>query len=93
MSAQVIKATWRRSAHGLHTCWACGGRIASRDRYLDLRMADGGTAYTLRVHGLCEALWVDAGADEDWSWTACGQEALSEWTRGFVNALAPGGAS
>lgn len=86
MSAVTLSATWRRAAHGLHTCWACGGRIGVRDRYLDLRMADNGTAYTLRVHLLCEALWVDAGGDEDWSWS-CGQDALSQWTAGFVASI------
>ena len=86
MSATCLSSRTRRAAHGLHTCWACGGRIAAHDQYLDLRMADNGTAYTLRLHHLCDWLWSDAGSDPDWSW-ACGQEALAEWAAGFVASI------
>ena len=86
MSATVLSSRYRRAAHGLHRYWACGGFIGSRHQYLDLRMADGGTAYTLRLHSLCDWLWTDAGGDEDWSWS-CGQDALSRWAVGFTFSL------
>jgi hypothetical protein len=70
----VLAANLRRAAHGKHVCGHCRQRIDASDRYLDLRIADGGTAWTFRTHVECDAMFnrygrhfgLDDGDPVDW---------------------------
>jgi len=88
MSVVSLASTWRTARKDHHGCWCCGGTIGKGDRYFDLRCAEGGRAYTLRIHRLCERLWMDAGAEEDWPWSV-GQEYLIEFFHGLIAYFRP----
>lgn len=82
----TLASTYRRAAHGLHRCNACGGAIPRGDRYLDVRVAGEGTVWTWREHALCAALHDWFGPrDDDLSWVGS-REDLLEWWRQLVLA-------
>ena len=55
----------RRAAHGRHQCSLCLALIAQGELYEDQRVADSGTAYTLRSHLSCVSAFRSWDPDYD----------------------------
>lgn len=76
MTVELLAAHRRRAAHGDHQCALCYRLIDKGEVYEDLRLADGGVAWTSRVHLLCQSAY--------YSWQPDGDELFADLTDGHL---------